>query len=118
MTPIVIHNDTSVNVHIQLKKQNLNSTNYTLYVAIKQIDNISMPMMSTGTRDKHKPEAAEQKIIHEIDMSEDNNDFDEDDSEFVEKKINFDVTDNKIHREVEVDQCYKNKEVLISVMQN
>lgn len=84
LAPIVIRIDTGARVYIQLKKKNLNFTNNALYVTIKQIDNSAMPTASTGTRDKRKVEAIEQKILHEIDMSKDGCDFDENDSDFDE----------------------------------
>lgn len=42
-------------------------------------------------------------------MSEDDSDFDEDDSKFVEVKRNFGVIDNKVYRDVEIDKSYKHK---------
>ncbi|XP_059292648.1 uncharacterized protein LOC132046121 [Lycium ferocissimum] len=107
LMPILVYNDTGVQVYIELKKKNPEFTDFALYVTVKKVENDSVAISSSGINRGNFVQE-----VDTIDMIEN-----ESDNEYIENKY-FGIIDDMLHKEVEEDQVYKNKETVVSVMHN
>ncbi|XP_019235580.1 PREDICTED: uncharacterized protein LOC109215911 [Nicotiana attenuata] len=120
LPPILIYNDTGVKVYIELKKKNLNFTEYPLFVTVKEIyENRLVPTSSScvvatsssclvGT-------SSDSRDVSTIDSTEII------DIKFIEN-MNFSentgIIDDILNEFVEEDQVYKDKDTVVGVMKN
>ncbi|XP_019242299.1 PREDICTED: uncharacterized protein LOC109222389, partial [Nicotiana attenuata] len=121
LPPILIYNNTGVKVYIELKKKNLNFTEYPLYVTVKEVyDNRLVGASSSclvGTSSSCLVATSSNCIdVSTIDSTEIMPDI-----EFIENtkfNENTGIIDDMLNEFVEEDQVYKDKETVVSVMKN
>nr|XP_016500533.1 PREDICTED: uncharacterized protein LOC107818967 [Nicotiana tabacum] len=110
---ILIYNDTGVKVYIELKKKNLNFTEYPLFVTVKEIyDNrlvstSSSCLVATSSNSIDVSTIDSTEIMPDIELIEN-------------RKLseNMGIIDNMLNEFVEDDQVYKDKETVMNVMKN
>ncbi|XP_019246520.1 PREDICTED: uncharacterized protein LOC109226180 [Nicotiana attenuata] len=103
LPPILIYNDTCVKVYIELKKKNLNFTEYPLFVTVKEIYDNRLDATSSSCRciPIDSTEIIDIEYIENTKFSE-----------------NTGIIDDILNEFVEEDQVYKDKETVVSVMKN
>nr|XP_033511146.1 uncharacterized protein LOC108944523 [Nicotiana tomentosiformis] len=119
LPPILIYNDTSVRVYIEIKKKNLDFTEYPLYVTVKEIyDNCLVATSSSCLVATSSSCIDKEKSVNDI---EDASTIDSTeimpDIEFIEN-TDYGIIDNMLNELVEEDQVYKDKKTVVSVMKN
>ncbi|XP_070030822.1 uncharacterized protein [Nicotiana sylvestris] len=136
LPPILIYNDTGVKMYIELKKKNLNFTEYPLFVTVKEIyDNRLVATSSScvvatssscvfATSSSCLVATSSSCLVATSSNSRDVSTIDSTkiiDIEFIENtkfNENMGIIDDILNEFVEEDQVYKDKETVVSVMKN
>ncbi|XP_070022631.1 uncharacterized protein [Nicotiana sylvestris] len=121
LQPILIYNDTSVKVYIELKKKSLNFTKYPMFVTVKEIYDNRLVATSSSCLVATSSSCLVVTSFNSIDVSTIDSTEIMPDIELIENtklSENTGIIDNMLNEFVEKDQVYKDKETVMNVMKD
>nr|XP_016459765.1 PREDICTED: uncharacterized protein LOC107783306 [Nicotiana tabacum] len=118
LPPITIYNDTGVKVYIEIKKKNLNFTEYPLFVTVKEIYENHLVVTSFVVASSSSCLVATNSNSRDVSTTDSTEIIDIELIENTNFSENTGIIDNMLNEFVEEDQVYKDKETLMNVMKN
>nr|XP_009804426.1 PREDICTED: uncharacterized protein LOC104249650 [Nicotiana sylvestris] len=118
LPPITIYNDTGVKVYIELKKKNLNFTEYPLFVIVKEIYENHLVVTSSVVASSSSCLVATNSNSRDVSTTDSTEIIDIQLIENTNFSENTGIIDNMLNEFVEEDQVYQDKETLMNVMKN